>query len=135
MTFTQGLIVYICTFLVFIVIDLIWLGFIARSFYRKQLSNLIAGKVKWIPALVFYFIYIIGVLLLVIVPAFDKASPSYAVLKGALLGFVSYSTYDLSNMATLKNWSIKVVFADIIWGTILTATVSLISYSIAQSLV
>ena len=134
MTFTQGLIVYICTFLVFFAIDLIWLGFITRGFYRQQLSNLMAEKVKWIPALVFYFIYIIGVLLLVVMPASDKASLSYAVLMGALLGFVSYSTYDLSNMATLKNWSKKVVFADITWGTILTAIVSLISYSIAQSL-
>jgi len=135
MTFAQGLIVYICTFFVFITIDLIWLGFIARNFYRHQLSKFMAEKVKWIPAFVFYFIYTIGVLLLVVVLASDRSSPFYAVVMGALLGSVSYSTYDLSNMATLKNWPIKVVFADIIWGTALTAVVSLISYLIAQALI
>ena len=135
MTLIQAFIVYLSTFLVFIVIDLIWIGFIARSFYRHQLSNLMAEKVKWIPAVVFYLIYSVGVLLLVVLPASDKSSLSQALLMGALLGFVSYSTYDLSNMATLKNWPIKVVFADIIWGTLLTAIVSLISYLIAQSLV
>jgi uncharacterized membrane protein len=94
-----------------------------------------AEQVKWIPALIFYLIFTSGILLLVVIPASDKSSLPQAMLMGALLGFVSYSTYDLSNMATLKNWPIKVVLADIIWGTILTAILSLISYSIAQSLV
>ncbi len=135
MTFIQAFIIYLCAFLVFIVIDLIWLGFIAKSFYRHQLSNLMAEKVKWIPALIFYLVYTIGVLYLVVLPASDKSSLSQALLMGALLGFVSYSTYDLSNMATIRDWPVKVVFADIVWGTILTAIVSLISYLIAQSLV
>ncbi len=135
MTFIQSFIIYLCTFLVFIIIDLIWLGFIAKSFYRHQLSNLMAENVKWVPALIFYTVYAIGVLLLVVLPAADESSLSQALLMGALLGFISYSTYDLSNMATIKNWPIRVVLADIIWGTILTAMVSLISYLVAQSLV
>ena len=135
MTLVQSFIVYISALFIFLVIDLAWLGLIARNFYRQQLSALMLDRIKWPPAIVFYLIYIIGVLVLAVIPAVNESSALQAASFGALLGFVSYSTYDLSNLATIKKWPIRVVVADICWGTVLTAVISLVAYLIAQAVI
>ena len=131
MTFDQYILLYFLSLGAFLLIDLFWLGVAAKNFYRHQLSSLMLDRIKWPPALIFYAVYIIGLLVLVVHPALEKSSLAYAVFAGALLGLISYSTYDLSNLATLKNWPLKVVLADIVWGTILTSVVATISYLIA----
>jgi uncharacterized membrane protein len=110
------------------------LGVIAKGFYRRQLSSLMLDKIKWLPAIIFYAIYSFGILLLVIAPSVEKSSIISAFFTGALLGFVSYATYDLSNLATIKKWPLQVVIADICWGTVLTSIVSPLAFLVAKGI-
>ena len=106
---------------VFFAIDMIWLGVIAKGFYREQLGPLMRGEVNWVAAVVFYLIFIIGLVVLVIGPATDAGSWSQALVRGGLFGLVSYATYDLTNLATLKGWSRRLALLDIAWGTTVSA--------------
>jgi len=106
------------------VLDFIWLGFLAKKLYYGEMGKLLLEKPNMPPALLFYVIYVVGVVLLVVNPALEKDSWQYALGYGALLGFVAYATYDLTNLATLKGFSSKVVVIDLLWGTALTSIVS-----------
>jgi uncharacterized membrane protein len=121
---------FLVAFLVFLVIDLVWLGLIARKFYRKHLGFLMSDDVNWVAAIVFYIIFIVGNVLFVIAPALEADSLMHALLYGALFGFVTYATYDLTNMATLKNWPVVITIVDLIWGTFLATSVSVITFLI-----
>ncbi|MEO1097267.1 MAG: DUF2177 family protein [Bacteroidota bacterium] len=123
---------YLLTTLVFFAIDLIWLGVIAKDMYNKLLGNLLADKVNWTAAIIFYLLFIVGIFIFVILPAVEKNSFIKAVVLGALFGFFTYATYDLTNLATLKGWPLKVVFIDIIWGMVLTSIVSSAGYFIMK---
>lgn len=120
------------TFVVFMAIDLIWLGFIAKNLYSKYLGYIMTDKVNWGAAILFYVLFIIGLLFFVITPALDKNSWTYALGAGALYGLLTYATYDLTNLATLKDWPITITVIDMIWGTTLAALTSIISFSIIQ---
>ncbi len=122
---------YLITIPVFFAIDIIWLAVISKGFYKAQLGYLMAESVKWPVAVIFYFLYIAGLVLFSIMPTVEKQSLLKAVLTGASLGLVAYSTYDLTNYATIKDWPLIVVVVDMIWGTILSAGVSAITYMIA----
>ena len=117
---------------IFFLIDMIWLGFVARGFYQSQLGSFLSDTVNWTAALTFYFLYIAGILIFAVVPALEKGSVVRAVVMGALFGFFTYATYDLTNLATLRDWPVKVVMVDIAWGMVLCATVSLCSYVIGR---
>ena len=123
---------YLLTTLVFFAIDLVWLGVIAKDMYNKLLGNLLADKVNWTAAIIFYLLFIVGIFIFVILPAVEKNSFIKAVVLGALFGFFTYATYDLTNLATLKGWPLKVVFIDIIWGMVLTSIVSSAGYFIMK---
>jgi len=123
---------YLLTMVVFFAVDLLWLGVIAKNFYGRYLSDFLAEQVNWTAAIVFYLLFIVGIFLFVILPAYEKQSFSHALLYGALFGFITYATYDLTNLATLKNWPLNVVIVDILWGMVLTATVSVSGYYITQ---
>jgi len=123
--------IYIITVPVFFVIDIIWLAVVAKSFYREHLGFLMTDSVKWPVAVLFYLLYIAGLAVFSIMPAVEKNSLLHAVFLGAALGLVAYSTYDLTNYATIKNWPLIVVVVDMIWGTVLSAGVSAASYLIA----
>jgi uncharacterized membrane protein len=123
---------YLITLPVFFAIDMIWLGFIARNFYREHIGKLLTDNVNWTAAIVFYLMFIAGLVIFVISPAIEKSSWAYAVIYGAMFGLITYATYDLTNLATLKDWSLTVVIADMIWGMILSASVSTISYFISS---
>ncbi|MCA9327312.1 DUF2177 family protein [Candidatus Saccharibacteria bacterium] len=110
------------------VLDFIWLGFVAKTYYRDHIGKLLLDKPNMIAAVAFYVIYIVGVVLFVVNPALDKQSASHAALYGALFGLVAYATYDLTNLATLKGFSEKVVAVDLVWGMLLTAAVATITY-------
>lgn len=128
------LIIYLITFAVFIVIDLIWLGFIAKNLYQEHIGFIMSKKPNWVAAIVFYLIFIFGLVYFVINPALDSGNFSEALLRGMLFGFITYSTYDLTNLATLEGWPIKITIIDLIWGTSLGGLVSSISYWLAQYL-
>jgi uncharacterized membrane protein len=123
---------YFLTIPVFFGIDLIWLGFVAKGFYRNNLGHLLRSDVNWSAALVFYLLYIGGILIFATLPALEKKSLYQAVVLGGLFGFFAYATYDLTNMATLKDWPLNVVIVDIIWGIVLTASVAAVSFLIGR---
>ncbi|MDN6194057.1 MAG: DUF2177 family protein, partial [Alkalibacterium sp.] len=99
-----------------------------KDFYKEQIGFLMRETTNWVAALVFYFIFILGLVFFVINPALDSGSIMEALLKGLFFGFIAYATYDLTNLATLENWPIKVTLVDLVWGTTLGGLVSFISY-------
>jgi len=123
---------YLLTLPVFFGIDMLWLGFVAKGFYRNNLGHLLRPDVNWAAALIFYLLYIFGILIFATLPALEKNSLRQAVVLGGLFGIFTYATYDLSNLATLKDWPINVVFVDIVWGMALTASVAAASFLIGR---
>ena len=125
---------YLIALPVFFAIDMIWLGLVAKSFYRSQIGYLMKPDVNWAAAIVFYLIFIGGLVLFVIAPAMEKGSWTHAILYGALFGLVCYATYDLTNLAVTKDWPLLVTIVDMIWGTVLAASVSILTYLIARKI-
>jgi uncharacterized membrane protein len=112
---------YMVTAVSFIVIDLLWLGVVAKSFYRRELGSLMLEKINLPVALIFYLIFPMGLTIFAVAPALGGGGVGYALQYGALFGFFAYATYDLTNLATLKNWSTKLSIIDIAWGTALAS--------------
>ena len=123
--------IYGISVLVFFLVDMIWLGLIASNFYRSQLGSLLTSSFNWPVAIAFYLLFLIGLSVFVIVPAIDHRSIMYAVLYGALFGFFTYATYDLTNWATLRDWPALLSIVDMCWGAMLSATVSAMTTFIA----
>lgn len=112
---------------VFLVIDLLWLGLVARSFYDQQLGHLMRANVNWAAAIVFYLVFVAGIVVLAVGPAVERQSPAHALVLGALLGLVTYAAYDLTNLATLEGFPLRVAIVDLAWGTVLCASVSVVT--------
>lgn len=125
---------YFITLPVFFVLDMIWLGLVAKNFYAKQIGFLLKPDVNWAAAITFYLLFIVGLVLFVISPALEKHSFMHALLFGALFGLITYATYDLTNLATMKDWPMLITFVDLAWGMFLSASVSSITYLIAVKL-
>jgi uncharacterized membrane protein len=119
---------------VFLAIDMLWLGIVAKNFYAKQIGTLMKSNVNWVAAIVFYLIFIIGLIVFVIAPAVEKKSWMQALVMGMLFGFVCYATYDLTNLAVAKDWPLLVTIVDMIWGAVLAGSVSIITYFIANKI-
>ncbi|WP_417435763.1 DUF2177 family protein [Hoeflea sp.] len=111
-----------------LIIDAVWLGLVASGFYARQLGDLMLDSPKLSIAAVFYVMYSGVVVLLASAPAFRSGSLQDALLLGAILGFAAYGTYDITNMATLKNWPLVMSLVDMAWGTALTAAASAAGY-------
>jgi uncharacterized membrane protein len=124
--------IYGIAFVVFTVVDLVWLGFIANSLYKKYLGFIMRPSPNWPVAIIFYLVYLAGVVFFVINPALAKQSWKYALFAGMFFGFITYATYDLTNLATLKDWPPFITVIDLIWGTTLGGLVSLITYIIVS---
>lgn len=119
---------------VFFAIDMLWLVVIARGFYLEQIGTLLKPDVNWWAAILFYLIFIGGMLYFVISPALEKRSARHAAVAGAIFGFVTYATFDLTSLALIRDWPVLLTVVDMAWGTVLSASVSLISFSIARKL-
>jgi len=119
---------------VFLAIDMTWLVFIARGLYVQQIGTLLKAQPNWIAAGIFYVIFICGLVAFVIAPAVEKQSWQQAALMGAFFGLVTYATYDLTNLAVAKDWPVFITVVDLVWGTVLAASVSTITYAIAQKI-
>ena len=132
MPISKLIISYVLTFAVFFIIDMAWLGFVAKDIYKKYLGNLLSDNVNWAAAIIFYLLFVVGIFIFAIMPSVDKNSLQSAIILGALFGFFTYATYDLTNLATLKDWSLTIVFIDIIWGAVLTSIVSTAGFYIVQ---
>ncbi len=134
MTFKQMALLYLITLAVFFLIDMVWLGVVAKGFYRKHLGPMLSPKVNWLSAVLFYLLFIVGLLIFAVRPALLRGRPVQALFLGALLGLISYATYDLTNLATLKDWPFIVTVVDLVWGTVLGGSVSFVSALIGKGL-
>jgi len=133
MSTIQFLYLYLLTIPVFFIIDMIWIGFVGNKFYQSQIGFLL-GPVNWTAAIIFYLIYIVGIIFFAVHPALLDGSLGKAVLLGALFGFFTYATYDFTNLATIKDWPLLVTVVDLAWGTFLSASVATVSYLIGKAL-
>lgn len=132
MTYGIGYLVALATF---VACDMIWLGVMAPRFYRPTLGDIALSGVNLPPAIAFYVIYPIGLLIFAINPALKSGSIGNATLYGALFGFFTYATYDLTNQATLRNWTMQLTAIDVAWGTVLGAIGSVASFWAVTKLV
>ena len=132
MTIPKIIISYLLTVIVFFAIDMVWLGLIAKDLYHKYLGSFLSDKVNWTAAIIFYLLFIVGIFIFVIYPSVEKKSLINAVILGALFGFFTYATYDLTNYATLKNFPLNIVIIDLAWGSFLTSLVSIAGYYIVR---
>ncbi len=123
---------YLLTLAAFLVIDMVWLGLVARGFYRKYLGYLLSPSPNWIAAILFYLLFVAGILVFAVVPGLEAGTPGKAVLLGALFGLFTYATYDLTNQATIKDWPLVITLVDLVWGTVLSSTVAWIGFVIGR---
>ena len=114
------------------VIDFVWLGFVAKKLYHSELGSILLDKPNMLPAILFYVIYVVGIVVFVVNPALEKGSLAYAAGYGALFGLVAYATYDLTSLSVLKGFSTKIVVIDLLWGALLTAAVAGITYLVVS---
>lgn len=119
---------------VFLGIDMVWLTLIARELYAKHLGYLMAKQPNVLAAFIFYLLFSAGLTFFVIGPSIDKKSWTHALWTGAFFGLITYATYDLTNLATIKNWPLIITLIDLAWGMTLSASVSVITYFIARAL-
>lgn len=119
---------YIVAFIFFFLIDMLWLGVVAKNIYAKYLGEFMAERINWVAAILFYLLFIGGLVFFVLMPAVESGSLVKALYLGALFGFITYATYDLTNLATLKDWPIQITIIDLAWGTFLGTSVSALSY-------
>lgn len=125
---------YTIAFAVFLAIDSIWLTLVAKKFYSQQIGFLMKQNPNLLAALLFYLLFIVGIVVFVIIPSVDSGSWKKALITGALFGLVTYATYDLTNLATVKNWPILVTIVDLVWGTVLSASVAVITFIIYRKI-
>ena len=125
---------YLIATVIFFAIDMVWLGLIAKNLYKAKLGFILSDQVNWMAAIIFYLLYIGGILYFALIPAFKDASWQTALINGAILGMLCYATYDLTNMATIAKWPLSIVFIDIAWGIVLTGGVSVLSYLVIEKL-
>ena len=130
MPFSRILLTYAVSVPVFFVIDMIWLGLIARGFYRKALEPLLTPNINWTAAIIFYFLFLVGILVFALLPGIEKRSLGHTIFMAALFGFIAYATYDLTNLATLRDWPFVLSIVDMAWGAFLSAATAAITYLI-----
>lgn len=127
--------VYLVAFVVFMVVEGVWLVVVAKDFYKKEIGYIMSKSPKMLPTIIFSLIFVFGLVFFAINPALAKDSWSYALLAGSILGLVSYATYDLTNHAALKGWPLKVTIVDLLWGLSMSAIVSTATFFIVKILV
>lgn len=119
---------YLIALVFFLIIDLVWLGVIAKNLYQKEIGALLLDNPNWIAAIIFYLLFLVGLVYFVINPAIVNEDFTKLLISAAFFGFITYATYDLTNLATLDGWSIKITIIDLIWGTFLSTAVSVLTY-------
>jgi uncharacterized membrane protein len=130
MQMSRILLTYAVSVPVFFIVDMIWLGIIARGFYRKALEPLLTPNINWAAAIIFYLLFLVGILVFALLPGMEKRSLGYTVVMAALFGFIAYATYDLTNLATLRDWPLMLSIVDMLWGAFLSTSTASITYLI-----
>ena len=123
---------YLATLAFFVIVDFTWLGFVAKDFYRSSIGHLMGEGFNIPAAIVFYLIYVVGIVLFAVQPALEASEWTKAAMLGLAFGFFAYATYDLTNLATLRDWPIGITIADIAWGSVLTGAAATFGYAIGS---
>ncbi|WP_286721083.1 DUF2177 family protein [Devosia sp. 63-57] len=123
---------YIGSAVVFFALDFVWLSFVALGFYRSEIGHVLLERPNLVPAAVFYLFYVVGVVFFAVLPALNNQSWLWALLAGIGLGLIAYGTYDMTNLATIKDWSWKVSLVDVLWGGFLTGISAMAGYWVAR---
>jgi len=124
---------YLVALVAYLAVDLVWLGFVARSLYQRYLAFLL-GPTQWSAALSVYLLLILGIVVFAIVPGLKENSLKMTLLRAALFGLIAYGTYDLTNLATLRNWPLLITLVDMAWGTTLSAIVACVGFWVGRQL-
>ena len=124
--------IYLASLGAFFALDLLWLGVVAKGFYQAQLGHLMRPDVQWPAALLFYLIYVAAIVILCVLPAAEKQSMGRALALGAVFGLAAYAAFDLTSLALLKGFPVPAVLVDLVWGTVLTASVSAAGYLVGR---
>lgn len=132
MTYGVG---YLVALVTFVAIDMAWLSVMAPRFYKPTLGDIAISGVNLPPAIAFYLLYPVGLLIFAIVPALKAGSMGNALIYGALFGFFTYATYDLTNQATLRNWTTQLTLVDVAWGSLLGAVASAVTFWVVTKFV
>lgn len=128
----QLLVSYLAALVVFLIGDAIWLGIVAKSFYRNQLGDLLTDQVRWGAAVLFYLLYLVGILVFCVIPHLDQRNGWIVLGAGALFGLICYATYDLTNLATIRGFPIVVAIVDLSWGALITGVTAWASWWVGQ---
>ena len=123
---------YVAALVCFLAIDMVWLTIVARGFYRKQLGFLLSDQPNWWAAIAFYLLFVVALLVFAIVPGLQAGSLRRTLLLGGFFGLVTYATYDLTNLATVKNWPWILTLVDMTWGVVLATSVSCVGYLVGH---
>jgi uncharacterized membrane protein len=123
---------YLATLAVFLALDMVWLGLVAQPFYQSQLGYLISPSPNLLAAGIFYLLFIAGILVFVILPGLKESSTAKILLRAGFFGLVTYATYDLTNLATIKDWPIVITLVDLAWGMILSMAVGAMAWGIGR---
>lgn len=123
---------YLATLVVFFAVDMFWLGVVSRAFYKKHLGFIMAPEINWYAALIFYFLFIFGILVFVVLPGIKENAWPMMLVRAALFGLITYATYDLTNLATVKDWPLIITIVDLAWGMVLSSVVSLAGFFIGR---
>lgn len=132
MSAREFVITYLLMAILFLALDLFWLGLIAKNFYQKHLGRFFSDKVNWTAAMIFYFLFVLGTMIFAVYPGVAQDSLMRAMMFGVLFGLFTYATYDLTNLATLKDWPVPIVIVDIIWGMVLCGAISAFGFGVAK---
>ncbi len=126
-------IAYIATLLTFGVLDAVWLTTMSSRLYRPALGDLLSPDLRIAPALVFYFLFPVGVVVFAVLPALKTGSAMAALGYAALFGLIAYGTYDLTNFATLRNWTAQITIIDLAYGTVATAVAAIVAFYVTRA--
>ncbi len=125
---------YLACLAAFLAVDAIWLGLVARNFYREHIGYLLAPDVNWLAAGIFYLLFVLGIKVFVVEPGLRSGSLRRTLVRAAFFGLVTYATYDLTNQATVRNWPVLVTVVDLVWGAFISTVVSLAGFRVGQRL-
>lgn len=132
---TRYFLSYLITLFVFVAIDLVWLMWLARSTYVAEIGSLLRKEPLLIPAIAFYLLYSAGLVFFAVSPGLKADSIVQAMVLGAFLGFIAYGTYDLTNLAVLNGFTVRIAMIDMVWGVVLTGTTAALAVAISRRLI
>ncbi|MBI3504365.1 MAG: DUF2177 family protein [Proteobacteria bacterium] len=133
MTVISYLKVFAATGATMFALDLVWLGVVAKDLYARHMGSLLRPDVQWVPALIFYALYVAAIVVFVVMPAVERRSFARVLALGAFFGLAAYATYDLTSLALIRDFPLVIVLVDLAWGMVLTTVAASVGYAVAST--